>query len=157
MKLINNNKNNKDIVNNKKLVTIGNLNPLIKLRPIIKYSVDYALTITLRPVMYMHVAQKQYDIIVPEILSIFTECKLILVPELTKQYNVHFHGIINVPLCDGRDPQKWIHDKVRLHRKIGMICIKQITDYDIWLTYCMKDRLLNPSLEVLEVIQGQEM
>lgn len=152
-------KKKKDIVfltkDNKELI-VSNLNPLIKLRPIIRYSVDYALTITLRPVMYIHTAQKQYDLITPEILQIFSECKLILVPELTKQYNLHFHGIINVPLCDGRDPSKWIHDKVRTHRKIGMICVKQITDYDTWLTYCMKDRLLNPSLEVLEVIQGSK-
>jgi len=134
--------------------TIGNLNPLIKLRPIIAYSVDYALTITLKPMMYVHVAQKQYESLVPEILNIFRECKLILVPELTKQFNVHFHGIINVPLCDGRDPSKWIHDKVRTHRKIGMICVKQMTDYEGWYTYCMKDRLLNTSLEVIEIIQN---
>lgn len=104
-----------------------------------KWSVDYALTITLRPVIYSKPYEQQYEETYQNILNLFHDCKLTLVTELTQSYNIHYHGIVSVPLTHGRDSRKYIFDQVRKYSKLGSTKVDQITDFAGWSEYILKD------------------
>lgn len=123
-------------------VTVSNLNPLVKLRPKMAYSVDYAITITIMPSLYRKTYEEQYNETANSIKNLFHDCKLTLVAELTQAYNIHYHGIIAYPLCDGggsKDVRKIIFDRLRKYSKVGNTKIDQITDYNGWVKYIQKD------------------
>lgn len=100
-------------------------------------SCDFALTITLRPSTFVDSCQTQFDKLSQLIKDRLQGCKLSLIAELTKQWNVHFHGFISVPTARGH-PSKYIHDRLR-HAKIGFIKVDQITDFNGWKDYIRKD------------------
>lgn len=59
---------------------------------------DYFFTVTLLPIMYKKDIDKQYDETANELyvsLKLLSE-KITLVAELTRQFNVHYHGIIKL-------------------------------------------------------------
>lgn len=105
-----------------------------------KWSVDYAITLTLKPILYKHTCEEQFSIVATSIRNNFPNCKFTLLAELTKQYNVHFHGIIKVDLnkivCH---PEKYLYDRIRQYKHLGFAVIKQITEYQIWIDYITKD------------------
>lgn len=101
---------------------------------------DYAITITLRPQMYRLDVNTQHEIAMKIIVDTFRPwiCKRTVIAELTKSYNVHYHGIIS---SKSKCPhfKKWIFDQFRQDKTIGFLCIKPVTDYNVWATYITKD------------------
>lgn len=126
------------------LVTISNLNPLSKLPA--KWSCELAITITLKPLMYKKTFEEQDSILRPLILGMFKNCKLTLVWELTKTYNIHYHGMIQVPMHLCNDPLKYIFDRLRSCSKIGKCEVNQVVNYDLWISYLNKDIKMNEAL-----------
>lgn len=120
------------------------LNTLIKSRPKTGMSQAYALTITLRPMLYKHVAYEQYRRSYVEVFDLFKRhgCEITLVTELTKQYNVHYHGIVQVPmiLCSKQPGAKTIFDMLRQLKYIGHTVVDPITDEEGWNRYICKDQ-----------------
>lgn len=105
------------------------------------YSVNYALTVTLRPLMYKHEPEHQYDVtydyVRRKLLSLTEHFTLIC--EMTKSYNVHYHAVLSLPLNDTSDCQKKIHKLFRNDPNVGFIYVKQVTDFDKWIEYIRKD------------------
>lgn len=104
------------------------------------FSVDYAFTITLRPKCFAKEPEQQYDDTSEYIkrkLSSISQA-FTLVAELTKNYNVHMHGIIKFPLpC--KDCMKEFHKCFRNDTLVGFVNIRQIEDYQVWCKYIKKD------------------
>lgn len=105
----------------------------------VTYSVDYALTITLKPLMYKEDAEEQYRQTALNISKLFPKCKLTLIAELTQQYNIHYHGIISVPSTLSSQPRKYVFDKIRKYSKLGKTTVDQVDDYEGWVVYLNKD------------------
>lgn len=123
------------------------------------FSQHYACTITLQPKTRKLSAEDQYEkyaheVVLYDLQKIFPRCKLTLVAELTKSYDLHFHGIIQFDRRYIRKNQcieRMFRDRLRLHPIIGFVMLKVITDHNIWLDYITKsqddfkqDLLLNP-------------
>lgn len=103
-------------------------------------SYEYAFTVTLKPKLYDHDATEQYDntyhILFETLLRISFKNQFTLVAEQTKAYNIHYHGIIILPLkvnC-----MKYFHDSFRKSKIFGFVNIKQITEQQIWIDYISK-------------------
>jgi hypothetical protein len=73
------------------------------------------------------------------VLNRLRNCKHTTVCELTSNYDVHYHSILSLPLdkCNGKDPHRYIKDIFR--SEFGFTCVKQVTEYEIWTQYLMKD------------------
>lgn len=85
---------------------------------------DYFFTVTLRPIMYKHTADEQFDKAHGELmimLRLLSE-KFTLVTELTKSLNVHWHGIIQ--LGDKKSP---FVNMFRGDNKFGFVQLAPIT------------------------------
>lgn len=121
-------------------------------RPI-SYSCDLAFTITLKPSEYRRTYEDQYKGSCYLLTSIFNAggCKYTMVAELTKQYNIHYHGIIKIPTERGKDSIKWFFDRLRLLSFIGRSECEQVKNYEKWTTYIMKD--VDRDIDVLTVIK----
>lgn len=106
-----------------------------------KVSQQYAFTITLSPKLFKHDATKQYDIthleLAQKLMNIAEEVTLIA--ELTKRYNIHYHGIITFDCQKSRNLTKYFHDQFRSELHYGFVDIKPITEYSIWLDYIKKE------------------
>jgi len=99
---------------------------------------DYFFTITLRPVMYKKDIDEQYDISVNQLL---TELKILsdkitLVVELTKQMNVHMHGLIYSDKFTFR--RKFIN-AFRQSKIFGFVQLNPLYDKDKTRDYLIKD------------------
>lgn len=105
------------------------------------YSCDLAFTITLKPVEYRKTYEDQYSGTAYLLTSIFNAggCKYTMVAELTKQYNIHYHGIMKIPKDRAKDPIKWFFDRLRLLQFTGRCECEQVKNYDKWTTYIIKD------------------
>lgn len=105
------------------------------------YSQDYALTVTLKPFLYKEQSEIQYYRTYRQLIDLFTmaKCRITLVAELTNTYNIHYHGILSIPLK--ADSRKWIFDRLRLLSWIGKCTVDSVDDYDGWLDYLSKDQL----------------
>lgn len=99
---------------------------------------EYSFTVTLKPVMYRVKAEKQYDITCDELeqrLKSLNE-KYTLVMELSKGYNVHYHGII------GLKKAVLFYDEFRDSKIFGHVYVKLIPtfeDMSNWKEYLRKD------------------
>lgn len=131
----------KDIVKLTYETYVNVICPLVQITPKIgpKMSVDYSITITLKPSLYNKPYETQFDETAVNITNLFGTCKLTLIAELTKTYNIHYHGLISVPLSHGRDPRKYIFDQLRKYSKVGKSQVDQATDYNGWHAYISKD------------------
>lgn len=118
-----------------------------------KYSTDLAFTITLKPTEYRHTYQEQYKGTAHILTSIFDSngCKYSMVAELTKQYNIHYHGIMKVPLERGRDSCAWFFDRLRKLTCFGRSECEQVMNYDKWTKYIAKD--IKRDLDIVTVIK----
>lgn len=116
-----------------------------KVKPEISYSWKYALTLTLLPKVRTMTAEEQMSRyrqeIVPILRKFFPNCKLTIVAELTKTYDVHFHGTIQFDMTHMRgivNPCRYFRDKFRRHKLIGFVLLKVIDNEDIWKDYISK-------------------
>lgn len=97
----------------------------------------YELTLTLKPVMYKHEAQQQYDMLKESLLNILSGYKVTLVCELTGENNVHYHGVIE--LKDHRTRDKFLN-RFRSYGKIfGRKTCSQLIDEPAYIKYISKD------------------
>lgn len=105
------------------------------------FSVDYSFTITLRPKCFTHEPEIQYDDtnfhVRARLASISPH--FTIVAEVTKAWNIHYHGIIKFVLKDKVDCAKRFHARFRNDNLVGFVNIKQITDYNGWCEYIVKD------------------
>lgn len=103
-------------------------------------SFNYAFTITLVRRLYDLKPEEQYDLVVADlmydIVDISTKRTVIL--ECTKSFNIHFHGVMKIPITDHVRCVKKFYDKWRKHRFVGYTNIKQMEDYG-WIEYIKKD------------------
>lgn len=115
-----------------------------------KESVQYAVTFTLSNILRKLPAEDQYDTIRNHIMlddedRLFGLWKQTLICELTKNYDIHLHGIFSIKYSNllskyHKDPARYISDIVRKNKKyLGFCCIKQMTDYEGWVRYFSKD------------------
>lgn len=113
-----------------------------------RYSVEYAYTLTLKPKAFAQEPEDQYDK-----TSAHASARLktlsdqfTLIAELTKNYNIHYHGIIKFPLSK-KNLMKEFYKCFRTDLIIGYVNIRQIDDKPKWLEYISKD--LSKTKEVI--------
>lgn len=104
-------------------------------------SVDYTFTITLQPKLYKQEPEQQYDLTYNHVRQTLVKIarEFTLVSELTKNYNIHFHGIINFTSVPKTDYRKLFYKVFRNDTLVGFVNIKQMTDYPGWKEYISKD------------------
>lgn len=106
-------------------------------------SVKYSFTITLKPNLFQYKAEEQYDksylTLVKHLMTLSK--KFSVVAELTKNYNIHYHGIITFTLHEKQKSNfmKKFTDSFRKNTCFGFVNIKQITDEQGWINYITKD------------------
>lgn len=105
-------------------------------------SYEMAFTVTLKPKLYDYRATEQYDLsfqqIFEKLLLLSYKNQFTLVAELTKNFNIHYHGIVKMPL-EGKSCMKKFHDAFRGSKLFGFVNIKQITEQPIWIEYISKE------------------
>lgn len=104
-------------------------------------SVLYSFTVTLKPVMYKFKPQTQYDKTYIDLAKLLKSlnCKLTMICEYTKNYNIHYHGVIQF-LSKSKDHMKDFYDVFRIVKSFyGFVNIKQIDDLDGWKSYISKE------------------
>lgn len=97
---------------------------------------DYFFTVTLLPIMYKKDIDKQYDDTANELyvsLKILSE-KITLVAELSRNFNVHYHGIIRL---DG-SKRKFVN-MFRGDKKFGFVNLSLIKSAEKVYAYISKD------------------
>lgn len=106
------------------------------------YSIDYAITLTLKPQWRQCTPHTQVEAALQEAIKIFScnNMKVTLIYELTKSDDIHFHGVCSVPLQKHiRDYQIWIRNRFRKNKLFGFMYIKPIDDMNVWKEYISKD------------------
>lgn len=107
------------------------------------YTCEFAVTFTLKPVMHRYPAEQQYDrsasLLTQELQS--RGMRVTLVAELTKNADIHYHGIIRVPAQVTRDVNKYVKDMFRTSKIFGFSNIKMCDDLPGWIDYISKDLL----------------
>lgn len=106
------------------------------------YSQIFAVTLTLLPKIYKLTPQRQYLKGLRQILGLFKRHGVIcntLVPELTKNYNVHFHGAVYLPLLGKQGPKEKWYNIFRQDDVVGFTLIKEVEDYGKWEEYMYKN------------------
>jgi len=114
---------------------------LMSLKPVI-YTVDYAVTLTLKTKMRDLETERQYNASSQEVIQLFTcnNIKATIIYELTKNDDIHYHGICKMPLQKHiRDNVIWLRNRFRRNKIIGFVCIKPVDDYHKWVEYISKD------------------
>lgn len=108
------------------------------------YKIDcpYSFTITLKPNMYKYEPAQQLGLTCREIIHSLKHLgDIYLLVELTKSYNIHYHGII----CFFKTGQtanknmRSFHSLFRGSKQIGYTNIKVIDDMNGWTAYLHKD------------------
>lgn len=104
------------------------------------YSVDYTLTITLRPKCYIHEPERQYDDTYEYLKKKLTGLTqaFTLIAELTKSYNIHYHAVIKFPITS-KNVLKNFYKQFRNDPLIGFIKIEQMINEHKWREYISKD------------------
>lgn len=104
----------------------------------------YFFTVTLKPKLYKYVSYQQFIQTMPELVHIFHSLNLgtkntlprwFVIAELTKEANVHYHGIVH---ADDKDILYTFINKVKRNRKLGFVKVN-----DPVKTQEMFDRVLN--------------
>lgn len=119
---------------------------------ILSRTMAFAITLTIRPKYFPLSLERQLDISEADILTFLSDMdsRGFIIAEITKNANIHYHGIIDMNL-QNRYHQKidlYIKDYFRYSNKIGFVCVKPITDEVRWSQYIMKD--LNSTNAFLE-------
>lgn len=105
-----------------------------------EYSQSYAFTITLLPKFRKLSTKNQLHRTYEYILEFLAPHKVTMVYELTKSYDIHYHGIINFKkdILKDRSAELYWYNKMRKSSTIGYTCLKVITDWNIWVDYLFK-------------------
>lgn len=113
-----------------------------------RFSQRYAFTVTLKPSQFNKNAEDQYDDCIKDIESKLTSvcAHVTVVAELTKNCNIHFHGIADFDLNHPNLIKKF-HDhfrcrclnKYKCKCKFGFVNIKQMDNENGWVEYIRKD------------------
>lgn len=101
----------------------------------------YAFTLTVNPKLHKRSIVHQLNCTARSLMALFTHAKLTIVIELTQNYNVHYHGIIQFHYADIRDkaPESYWYNKLRDHPTIGYTVLKVMDDEAGWKNYIIKD------------------
>lgn len=117
-----------------------------------KKTQDYAFTITLKPKMFVHPLKKQLALtkdVLKELFSL-TCAQYTLVAEVTKNFNIHYHGIVNFHVINEfHNSDHYIcmfKDCFRKSSQFGYTVVKVIDDFPKWSAYILKDRQKTYSL-----------
>lgn len=99
-----------------------------------------AITLTIQPKHYRENIDKQYDLVKNELLM--APFYLSLVTEITKNGNLHFHGLVKEFIIANRKRgtfRQFIHNFFRKSKVIGFVNLTEVTDQRGWYEYCFKD------------------
>lgn len=96
---------------------------------------DYAITFTLRPNLFREMPEHQFDIASNLLKVLFQKYKKTLVVEFTQNYNIHIHGIVY------SNTKRELYDIIRKNKVFGYICVRQITEFDVWAEYIVKETI----------------
>lgn len=105
-------------------------------------SQQYSLTLTLKPYLYKETAINQLlqsqDSIITVLKNPSLNCDGLVVAELTKQFNIHYHGYIyfNTKL---KYPQEHLAHLIKQLKPIGRFEIEPVSNQLIWEKYCIKE------------------
>lgn len=110
------------------------------------YTMTYACTITLKPVVRRDSCEIQYDkytsYVVKTIKDRYPNCLLKLMCEMTKSYDLHFHGTISFMLKHKtsriKNYLKHFSDSFRGDKIIGFVLLKHIDNDKVWDEYITK-------------------
>ncbi len=109
------------------------------------FTQEYACTVTLQPKCRCLNANAQYKAYTPmleqQLRAKFPNCRLSMVAELTKTFDIHYHGIISfdqIHLGRIKNIPRYFRDMFRTHSTIGFVLLKVITEDNIWLDYLLK-------------------
>jgi len=100
-----------------------------------------ACTFTLKPSMYRFPIKDQYDKLKNELLNLGSIFSKSLVCELTNSGNLHLHGIISFSegVTNGHGTfRQFVLERFRNSKVIGFICLKELSDKEGWINYCLK-------------------
>lgn len=97
---------------------------------------DYFFTITLKPTMYKHTIDIQFDQTYMDLIVLLKliSNKITMVVELTKALNVHYHGVIRLN-CSRI---KFVN-LFRKSKEIGFVNISEVKDLQKVAVYMEKD------------------
>jgi len=99
----------------------------------------YALTVTLQPKIFKKTIREQYDLAKLEIGVVSRTMHISAITELTQSGNLHFHGIVSQKYQQKRGTFKQtVHDVFRNSKVFGFVCVRPLTDPNIWKDYCTK-------------------
>lgn len=104
-------------------------------------SIELALTVTIKPKYYRMSCKEQFMETFQLLLSWLKPFKHTTVAEFTPQGNVHYHGVIQIPmhLLKNKLPKYYLIDYFRGSSTFGYVCVKPITNHDGWIkTYVAK-------------------
>lgn len=108
-----------------------------------QYSMSFAITLTLNPKLFHHDCVTQHNLFMQELCKLCEACawRVSLVLELTKSFNCHYHGFIQIPIDkkSKKSIQHRITDILRTNKIIGYTYIKDIDNDQIWLEYTTKE------------------
>lgn len=104
---------------------------------------EYALTMTLKPSLFKLPLQEQIERSMVDIYKFmeYLTAEGLLIAEITKNANIHYHGILtfNVRSKYSTYIEYHIKDLLRTSTKVGFICIKPVTEETKWKQYILKD------------------
>jgi len=98
---------------------------------------NYALTITLKPCMYSRNCQEQYRIVTPHLEKILDGFKCSMIAELTKENNIHYHGMAFFK--DHFERDRYINRFRVNSRMFGKKDQDAVANEPEWVTYINKD------------------
>jgi len=117
--------------------------------PKVAYSIDFAITLTLSPCLYNRTTMIQSECARNAFLHCIKNDPFVRhtsVMEETKDYNIHIHSILSIPLNDKvkqYGARRYIFDLFR-NKNFGKVKdINPVTSYPEWTSYIMKDFLLD--------------
>lgn len=115
-------------------------------------SVQYFVTITLKPHMYQMTAKEQFDVTSRQVVEVIEQASNlgitgIVVAELTRDYNVHYHAILRF-YSKYKHPDMKFRDEFRRLKCFGRFYIEQVTNYEKCYNYILKS--VERTSEVLE-------
>jgi len=101
----------------------------------------YAFTLTINPKLNKSTIVHQLNCTARSLQAIFHHAKISTVIELTPNYNVHYHGMIQFRKTEIKDkaPESYWYNKLRSHPTIGYTVLKVLTDETKWVEYILKD------------------
>lgn len=97
----------------------------------------YEVTVTLRPCLYKFTATEQFDKTQDKIRLILCMHNSTCVAELTKEHNIHYHGIVDLKDISDKD---YLCNRFRKYNKeFGRKSIEQVKYEDSYRKYIVKE------------------